>query len=61
MLETASAGKTEARSENSDGQSAPTGTQTQNPPAHHNHHVRNLVILVVALTVGFVVMAAAAK
>src|SRR5579883_2060330 len=32
-----------------DGQAAPTNTQTQTPPAHHNHHVRNLVILGVTL------------
>jgi hypothetical protein len=43
------------------GQAAPTNTQTQTPPAHHNHHVRNLVILGVTLAVGFAVLAAAAK
>ncbi|MBX6360633.1 hypothetical protein [Pseudacidobacterium ailaaui] len=43
------------------GQTSPTNTQNQSPSTHHSHHLRNLVIIVVALTVGCVILAAQDK
>jgi Na+-transporting NADH:ubiquinone oxidoreductase subunit NqrC len=61
ILEAASATKAETHSDDSDGQSAPTGTQTQNPPAHHSHHVRNFIIIFALGAALLIGLAAAAK
>lgn len=50
---------TEAKSVDPAGQSSPANNQ--NPPQHHSHHVRNIVIGVAAMFALAVIFAAAAK